>query len=420
MIIMGSLLAALLLATTLTACGSDTPTPAPTATEAEPAPTEPGEAPEAEPTQRSATPVPQEEFEYIEIQPGEGIQPQEGDVVTLHYTGTLTDGTVFDSSYERGEPIRFSLGQGMVIPGWEMGVAMMHEGGKARLVIPPDMAYGAQGVSGIIPPNATLIFNVELLSVRAGSPEAPTAVEEEAYTTTESGLQYYVLEEGEGVSPEEGQLVEVHYTGWLTDGTKFDSSLDQGQPFRFLLEEGQLIPGWNEGIEAMKVGGKRQLVIPPELAYGEEGTGGIIPPNATLIFEVELLDVQPGPPEEPTPVEEEAYTTTEQGLQYYDIVEGEGAAAAEGQMISLHYTGWLTDGTRFDSSISRGQPLIILLGSQQVIEGWSEGLPGMRVGGKRQLVIPPELAYGEQGAGDVIPPNATLIFEIELLNVQDQ
>jgi peptidylprolyl isomerase len=167
------------------------------------------------------------------------------------------------------------------------------------------------------------------------------------------------------------------------------------------------------------VGGKRQIVIPAELGYGEQGAGDVIPPNANLIFEIELLDVQPGPPEAPTAVDEEDYTTTESGLKYYDIVEGEGAVAEEGQMVSVHYTGWLTDGTRFDSSLSRGQPFVILLGSQQVIEGWIEGIPGMRVGGQRQLVIPPELAYGEQGAGDVIPPNATLIFEIELLNIQE-
>jgi peptidylprolyl isomerase len=110
--------------------------------------------------------------------------------------------------------------------------------------------------------------------------------------TTESGLQYYDLQKGEGPAPQNGQEVSVHYTGWLEDGTKFDSSLDRGQPFSFVLGAGQVIRGWDEGVATMKVGGKRQLVIPPELAYGDRGAGGIIPPDATLIFEVELLAVR--------------------------------------------------------------------------------------------------------------------------------
>ena len=110
--------------------------------------------------------------------------------------------------------------------------------------------------------------------------------------TTESGLKYSDFVVGEGASPETGQSVTVHYTGWLEDGTKFDSSLDRGEPFTFQIGMGQVIAGWDEGVSTMKVGGKRQLVIPPDLGYGEQGAGNIIPANATLIFEVELLDVQ--------------------------------------------------------------------------------------------------------------------------------
>lgn len=110
-------------------------------------------------------------------------------------------------------------------------------------------------------------------------------------TTTQSGLQYEELLEGNGASPQAGQLVSVHYTGWLTDGTKFDSSVDRGQPFQFSIGQGQVIRGWDEGVLTMKIGGKRKLTIPPELGYGPRGAGGVIPPNATLIFEVELLGV---------------------------------------------------------------------------------------------------------------------------------
>lgn len=231
-------------------------------------------------------------LQYEEVQAGSGSQPQAGDIVSVHYTGTLTNGVVFDSSYQRNEPLSFSLGTGMVIPGWDEGIGLMNEGGKARLTIPPALAYGERGAGGVIPPNATLIFDVELVDVRAGAPAEPSAVNEADYVTTDSGLKYYDFVVGEDAAPTANKLVTVHYTGWLLDGDKFDSSLDRGEPFSFTIGAGQVIRGWDEGVMGMKVGGKRQLVIPAELGYGSRGAGGVIPPNATLVFEVELLEVQ--------------------------------------------------------------------------------------------------------------------------------
>jgi FKBP-type peptidyl-prolyl cis-trans isomerase len=105
-------------------------------------------------------------------------------------------------------------------------------------------------------------------------------------------LQIEEMVVGTGAEAQKGKLVSVHYTGWLTDGKKFDSSKDRGQPFQFSLGRGQVIQGWDEGVSGMKVGGKRKLTIPPELGYGKAGAGGVIPPDATLVFEVELLAVK--------------------------------------------------------------------------------------------------------------------------------
>jgi FKBP-type peptidyl-prolyl cis-trans isomerase len=108
----------------------------------------------------------------------------------------------------------------------------------------------------------------------------------------EGGLEIIDIEVGTGDSPQPGQTVVVHYTGWLADGTKFDSSLDRGQPFEFVLGAGRVIAGWDEGLASMKVGGQRRLIIPPELGYGEQGYPPVIPPNAQLIFDIELLEIR--------------------------------------------------------------------------------------------------------------------------------
>ena len=122
--------------------------------------------------------------------------------------------------------------------------------------------------------------------------EKMAAKKKENIVTTASGLQYVDIVEGKGAAPKVGQTVDVHYTGWLTNGTKFDSSVDRGEPFSFVLGEGMVIKGWDEGLSTMKVGGKRKLTIPPTLGYGKRGAGGVIPPDATLIFDVELLEVK--------------------------------------------------------------------------------------------------------------------------------
>jgi peptidylprolyl isomerase len=253
----------------------------------------------------------------------------------------------------------------------------------------------------------------------AGEFEIYGGASESEIVTTDSGLQMITTVEGDGPLPQAGEVVTVQYTGWLTDGTKFDSSVDRNQPFSFALGLGGVIPGWDEGVALMNQGSSARLVIPAELGYGASGASGVIPPNATLVFDVQLLDIHAPAPESPTAVDEGDYEQTEGGVKVFDIVEGSGAELTTGQIATVHYTGWLEDGTRFDSSLLSGQAPSFSFGSGQPILGWDEGLAGMKVGGVRQIVVPPELAFGEQGAGGgMIPPNATLVFEIELLNAE--
>ncbi len=126
----------------------------------------------------------------------------------------------------------------------------------------------------------------------SGSESDSEVIMAEETTTTASGLQIKVLTVGSGEAASAGKIAVVHYTGWLLDGTKFDSSVDRGTPFEFVLGRGQVISGWDEGVGSMKVGGKRELIIPPGLAYGDLGAGSVIPPGATLKFEVELLELR--------------------------------------------------------------------------------------------------------------------------------
>ncbi len=238
----------------------------------------------------NGTTITEDGLEITDTEIGTGEEARVNDFLTIHFRGSLEDGSVFESTFERDEPIVVQVGAGQLpIQGWDEGMIGMREGGKRSLVIPPNLAFGDQGVDGFIPGGENIHMEIELVSIM--KPPTPWDIDETALETKESGLQYYVHEEGGGAKPEAGDMVSVHYSGYLEDGTMFDSSTLRDQPFVFEVGQGQVIPGWDEGLLDMSVGEKRTLVIPPELGYGERGAGQVIPPNAIIVFDVELLDI---------------------------------------------------------------------------------------------------------------------------------
>lgn len=242
---------------------------------------------------------------------------------------------------------------------------------------------------------------------------------------TESGLMYEHTKEGAGASPVKGDEIHVHYTGFLEDGTQFESSRDRATDLKLTYKVQQIFKGWEEAFGMMKEGGQMKIVLPPWLGFGENGKGQI-PPNAHLVFDLELIGVKDleaenkikgkGFYEEMSPKYPDA-KQTKSGLMYIVTEEGTGAYPQANQEVEVHYTGWLTDGSKFDSSKDRDATFKFPLGQGRVIKGWDEGIALCKVGGKITLIIPHWMAYGET-ARPSIPANSTLIFEVDVISVK--
>jgi FKBP-type peptidyl-prolyl cis-trans isomerase len=258
---------------------------------------------------------------YLETKKGTGKAPITDGYVTAHYTVHLLGGEKLFSTIDRGEPVDFKYGSQFENEGFMEVIGMMREGGKANAIIPSSKAFGAQGAGQVVPPFSTLYYDIELIKIlsleefdakQAKKQEAKKAEglqkeKEEAAaiekymkdnnitatTKLPDGLIYVEKQAGTGPKPMEGKKVKVHYTGKLLDGSKFDSSLDKGEPLEFTLGRKQVIDGWDEGISLMNVGGKAMLIIPSKLGYKERGQGNIIPPYSTLVFDVELVEAEP-------------------------------------------------------------------------------------------------------------------------------
>lgn len=261
--------------------------------------------------------------------------------------------------------------------------------------------------------------DADCVKVEGSAGEEPT-VELEGCGDPPEELVTEDLAEGNGVAAEASSTLSVKYVGVLwPDGKEFDSSWSRGEPATFGLD--QVIPGWSEGLVGLKEGGRRLLVVPPDLGYGSQGAGSDIPPDSTLVFVVDLVEVVP-PIEVPEALQTKpevqipAGTPPPTSLQVQDEVVGAGPDAKTGDSVTLNYVGvaWST-GEEFDSTWERGQPAEFTLG--RLVPGFNQGVEGMKVGGRRRIVIPPDLAYGAAGQPPAIAPNETLVFVVDLLAV---
>lgn len=240
-----------------------------------------------------------------------GSSPKVGDKILLHMSLTLPDGKVLFDTKMKGGPRPFEFGKKIENQGVGEAIALLTKGSKVTIVVPSKLAFGAEGREGFIAPFSPLMYQIQLVDIQ--TPEQVKAAEEAKIekrklaekedlakfvakenikvSPTASGLYFISVKEGKGVRPVKNSKVKVHYIGYLLNGSKFDSSIDRGQPFEFTLGGG-VIKGWEEGISMMKVGGKARLIIPSWLGYGAKGSGDKIPPYSTLVFDVELLNVQ--------------------------------------------------------------------------------------------------------------------------------
>ncbi|KAL6185667.1 hypothetical protein ACLB2K_041797 [Fragaria x ananassa] len=340
-------------------------------------------------------------FKKMLIKQGEGWEtPGSGDEVQVHYTGTLLDGTKFDSSRDRGTPFKFSLGQGQVIKGWDEGIKTMKKGENAIFTIPPELAYGESGSPPTIPPNATLQFDVELLSW--------TSVKD---ICKDGGVIKKILTEGEKwENPKDLDEVFVKYEARLEDGTLVSKS----DGVEFTVEDGYLCPALAKAVRTMKKGEKVHLTVKPQYGFGEAGRPaagdeGAVPPNATLGMTLELVSWKTI-----------SDVTKDKKVLKKALKEGEGYERPnDGAVVQVKMVGKLHDGTIFTKKGHDNEPFEFKIDEEQVIDGLDRAVKSMKKGEVALVTIQPEYAFGSSEFTQelaIVPANSTVYFEVELVS----
>lgn len=378
---------------------------------------------------------------------------QDGSYVVMHIRTKIADSAMFDSyKMNNNEPIDQQLTKDFLGAFME-GFNLLSEGDSALLRLPIKTAFKDSPLPPFAKETDKVTYEVKVFSVKskdehdkdaAAAATKQNVIDEKLIQDynkknkfktekTASGIHYIIDKKGNGKHAVASDKVKVHYKGTLLDGTTFDSSYDRGEPIEFPLTG--VIKGWTEGIPLLEVGGKGKLIIPSSLAYGKNAPpGSSIKPNSVLVFDVELLDIiQPEAPKAEAaasgdqPSIDEAliqdYVKTNKlnakktasGLYYVIEKPGSQNHPNASDKVKVHYRGMHMDGTTFDSSYDRGEPITFPLSG--VIKGWTEGIPYFGEGGKGKLIIPSGLAYGPNSPGAGIKANEILVFDVELLEI---
>ena len=348
---------------------------------------------------------------FVELVPGDGKgSPVMGDRVSVYYKGWLADGTVFDERPSGSAPAEFTCGG--LIKGWNEALQAMSRGSSWRIECPPDLAYGPQGRPPRIPAAATLTFELTLVGFTAAPKFQP--FDAEKASKTEGGFEFLQLSEGSGTAAAADKVFKLRYSVWDLDGKLMDSTFQHGGTIDGRVEDMRL-PFLKEVPLRMKVGGSALVRATKEQCFPDGAPPGFDKVrDGVTIWKVELDKVI-----EPLPVpafaapDPDKAVTLDSGLVYEVLAEGEGETASPADLVACHYAGWLEDGTLFDASFPRGEPLEIR--GVQVIPGWTEALKRMKPGSVWRLKIPSELGYGESGSPPTIPGGATLIFHVQMI-----
>lgn len=354
-------------------------------------------------------------LKYWDIKVGEGEVPHEQAMVVVDYRCWLADGTMADSAWKHGWYPTYL--KHATLPGLGEAIwSSMREGGIRQIIVPSELGFGESGYPRqgdgpkMIPPNAVLTFEIELREVL--QPPKPTPVEGLESKTTGSGVKYWDIKIGTGDIVEAGSDVKARFTGWAKGGKMFTTTEFAKQPKLFALWSSRVIGGLRHGVPGMRVGGKRRIEIPPELAGGPA-----FPEDSILIFEVDVVETTLHP-DLPTPSSVLGLkpTTTASGMTVWNITEGTGAAPKNESQVSVYYTMWLDDGAILVTSEMSGGPARLPVG--KLIDGFTEILKMMKVGGTCQARIPPNMAFGEKGQPPETPPNATVLLEVQLIEIE--
>ena len=401
-------------------------------------------------------------YYQFHTQGGDTLKPQLGDLLST-YMDYRTDDTIFNTTPE-GQPFNIPLMESTYAGDVFSALGMMSAGDSATFMINADSFFmktvGAPRPE-FLDSNSCFYLDIKVTEVKTtaqidkermgkskemadaevGLIENYIADNKLTIERDASGVYFSEVKAGRGAAPAPGSFAKMNIVAkTLFDVERpFINSDQYGKPIDFEIGTGRLGIGFESGIAKMAKGGKSIIIVPFELGFGAQGMQGGIPPYATLVYEVEILEIisaeEMRAEQEKLAMQAQAKSAgevstylkdnnitvkpTNTGLYYNEKVEGSGKQAVAGKKVKVHYTGTLLNGTKFDSSVDRGEPYEFTLGQGQVIPGWDQGIALMKEGGRAQLIIPAHLAYGERGSGQTIPPNSTLLFDVELIEVID-